>query len=94
MKQWYLVAYDICDDKRLRRVAKLLEGYGVRFQQSVFRCRMSKRTLERMNWELTRILDKEDELMIVGLCDSCYRKARIRGAHREWAKEQEGHVIV
>ena len=24
----YLVSYDICDPKRLRRVAKVLEGFG------------------------------------------------------------------
>ncbi len=34
----YLVSYDICDPKRLRRVAKILEGFGTRLQYSVFEC--------------------------------------------------------
>ncbi len=34
----YLVSYDICDPKRLRRVARALEGFGVRLQYSVFEC--------------------------------------------------------
>lgn len=34
----YLVAYDICDPRRLRRVAKLMERFGLRIQKSVFEC--------------------------------------------------------
>ena len=32
----FLVAYDIADPKRLRRVARLLERYALRCQKSVF----------------------------------------------------------
>jgi CRISPR-associated protein Cas2 len=32
----YLVSYDISDPKRLRKVARSLEGFGVRLQYSVF----------------------------------------------------------
>ncbi|MDR0535374.1 MAG: CRISPR-associated endonuclease Cas2, partial [Puniceicoccales bacterium] len=31
----YLVCYDIANPKRLRRVARLLEGFGTRLQYSV-----------------------------------------------------------
>ena len=34
----YLVMYDICDDRRRYRVAKLLEAKGIRLQWSVFEC--------------------------------------------------------
>lgn len=34
----YLVSYDICQPKRLRQVARVLEGFGVRLQYSVFEC--------------------------------------------------------
>ena len=34
----YLVSYDISDPKRLRKVARSLEGFGVRLQYSVFEC--------------------------------------------------------
>jgi CRISPR-associated endonuclease Cas2 len=32
----YVVAYDICDPKRLSKVAKYLEQIGIRIQNSVF----------------------------------------------------------
>lgn len=35
---FYVVAYDIPDDKRRKKVADLLEGYGKRVQYSVFEC--------------------------------------------------------
>lgn len=35
-RRLYVVAYDIPDDRRRARVAKVLEGYGDRLQYSVF----------------------------------------------------------
>lgn len=35
---FYVVAYDIPDDRRRKKVADLLEGYGKRVQYSVFEC--------------------------------------------------------
>ena len=71
MRAWHLVSYDIHDDTRLRRVARLIEGYGERLQYSVFRCRLSTVELERLRWELTRLVAPEDELLIIPLCGRC-----------------------
>jgi CRISPR-associated protein Cas2 len=35
-EQLWVIAYDSPNDKRRRKVAKLLEGYGERIQRSVF----------------------------------------------------------
>ncbi|MCZ7641240.1 MAG: CRISPR-associated endonuclease Cas2 [Verrucomicrobia bacterium] len=37
-----LVAYDICDPRRLVRVARVCEDYGVRVQYSVFECHLDE----------------------------------------------------
>lgn len=37
----YLIAYDIADPKRLRRVCHLMEDHGERLQYSVFLCDLS-----------------------------------------------------
>lgn len=37
-RQRYLVAYDICDPVRLRRVHATMKGYGFALQYSVFIC--------------------------------------------------------
>lgn len=35
---FYLICYDIVKTRRRNRVARLLEGYGLRVQKSVFEC--------------------------------------------------------
>ncbi len=77
-KRWFLVAYDVRDRKRLRRTAKHLEGYGSRLQYSLFKCCLSNRGVERLRWELTRILAPEDSIMIIGLCPICAGRVRER----------------
>lgn len=49
----YIVAYDISDDKRLRKVFKLMKGYGEWLQFSIFQCRLSA----RRHAELMSLLD-------------------------------------
>ena len=58
----YLVAYDmstITSDgvNRLRRVAKICEGYGVRVQWSVFECVISRADMVKMTAELAGVID-------------------------------------
>src|SRR6266487_1224823 len=62
--KWWLVCYDVRDAKRLRKCAKHMEGYGERIQYSIFRCWMSKLELERLRWELTELLESDDEVML------------------------------
>lgn len=69
---WYLVSYDVRDPKRLRKVAKRLEGYGSRVQLSVFRVRLTRDTLEKLRLELTQLMAIEDDLLVIPLCErSC-----------------------
>lgn len=44
----YIVAYDIADNKRRLRVAKTLESWGYRIQESVFQLRLDTATLARV----------------------------------------------
>jgi len=76
MKSWYLVAYDVRDAKRLRKTAKILEGYGTRIQYSLFRCFMSRKMLEHLRWDLSKILASEDTILFLPLCDKCVSKIR------------------
>lgn len=39
----YIVAYDIADQKRWRRVFRLMKGYGSWLQLSMFQCRLTAR---------------------------------------------------
>ncbi len=44
MRQSYLVTYDIADEKRLRKVFKIMRGYGDHLQYSVFECQFTQPT--------------------------------------------------
>jgi CRISPR-associated protein Cas2 len=68
----YLVTYDICEPKRLRKVAQTCEDFGLRWQYSVFMCRLSAKDLVRLKGRLYDIINlKEDQVMFVPLCNRC-----------------------
>lgn len=69
--QWYLITYDVRDDKRLRKCAQRLEGIGHRLQYSVFRCYLTPTQLQELRWELTQLLTPEDDVLFIPLCDRC-----------------------
>ncbi|NEQ64544.1 MAG: CRISPR-associated endonuclease Cas2 [Symploca sp. SIO2D2] len=50
----YVVAYDIPDDKRRKKVSDLLEGYGKRVQYSVFECVLSQAKYDELLKRLKR----------------------------------------
>lgn len=53
-----LVGYDITEPKRLSRVARVCEDYGMRVQYSLFECRLEDSEFEDF-W--LRLLDEIDE---------------------------------
>ena len=61
----YLVAYDIKNPKRLRRVFRLLEGYGEWIQLSVFQCRLSDRRRQRLIAELHQEINLQDDHVLI-----------------------------
>ena len=64
----YLVSYDISDPKRLRKVARTLEGFGVRLQYSVFECPLDDIRLAKLKAEIQSLLNSdEDQVLFVSL---------------------------
>lgn len=62
---FYLVCYDIVHDRRRDRVSRLLEGYGLRIQKSVFECVLTPDQYELLQRRLQtkRYLNpKEDQI--------------------------------
>lgn len=49
MKQFIVVAYDISDDKRRQKIAKILLNYGVRSNYSVFDVNRNQKYSENGN---------------------------------------------
>lgn len=68
MRNVFLVCYDVCNDKRLRRVYKTMRGYGDHLQLSVFRCELSARERAEMLAALGPIIDHDqDQVLIVDI---------------------------
>ncbi len=64
----YLVSYDICEPKRLRLVARTMEGFGVRLQYSVFECPLDDLRLATLKAALHPLLKHdEDQVLFVSL---------------------------
>ena len=68
----YLVAYDISNPKRLRKVARTCEDFGLRRQYSVFLCRITAADLIRLKSRLYDIINlEEDQVLFIPLCARC-----------------------
>ncbi len=77
---YFLVLYDIADDKRRTRLFKLLEGYGASYQYSVFEARLDARRLVRLRHDITEIIDRDvDRVALIKLCEACRKKADLLG---------------
>lgn len=64
----FLVCYDISHPKRLRNVARVLEGYGSRLQLSVFECPLDSQRLAEIKADLADIIHhEEDQVLFVSL---------------------------
>lgn len=68
----YLVAYDISNPRRLRKVARACEDFGLRRQFSVFFCRLAAADLVRLKSRLYDVIDlDQDQVLFIPLCARC-----------------------
>lgn len=68
MRTSYLVCYDICDDKRLRKVFNLMRGFGDHLQYSIFECQFTASDLVRCREALRDVIKhSEDQVLFVNL---------------------------
>ncbi|ALK09401.1 CRISPR-associated endonuclease Cas2 [Blastochloris viridis] len=61
----YVVAYDISDPKRWRRVFKTMKGYGRWLQLSVFHCRLDGGRRAEMASALEDLIDRDADHVII-----------------------------
>ena len=66
--------YDIRDEKRLRKVAKVMEMYAVRVQKSVFEMDAPESILKQVMSEVARKIKKEDYVVYFKICEKDWQK--------------------
>ena len=79
-----LVCYDIAHPKRLKKVAKVCESYGIRIQKSCFQADVEdKEKFRNLLNAIGREMDrKKDSLIVYAVCDDCSRLAISLGPNR------------
>ena len=92
-KHWHLVCYDIRDPGRWYRAHKILKGCGERVQYSIFRVQMTKTRLEALRWELSKILEDDDDLLIIRLCPGCAQRVIDTRGAEEWKRTAPGFEV-
>lgn len=74
----YIVTYDICNPKRLRKVYRACRDYGLHLQLSVFECDLT--AAEKIDFEsrLRGLIDsEEDQILFIALGPSECRGERV-----------------
>ena len=88
-----IISYDIVDDKRRTKVAKLLEGYGTRVQYSVFECDLSQQEIRTIGRELHGLIDlNTDSVRCYRLNEATVQRITIYGIGR--VTTQPTHYLV
>lgn len=77
---FWIVSYDIPNDKRRSKVAKILEGYGRRAQYSVFECEIDDEKREKLERALQREIDaEEDDIRFYPMNRADLKRVRLLG---------------
>jgi len=80
MNKFYLISYDISDDRKRTRVEKYLKNYGVRVQKSVFECMITEAELEKIKRFVENTIDFDtDSVRYYFICKNCRDNIQITG---------------
>ena len=96
MRRFYLISYDIPDDRRRARVFKLMRGWGERVQYSVFCCQLTPLDRLELIEELKmRMNDGEDQTLIVeaGAVEGERPVPDITYVGKVWRPEQRSQIV-
>lgn len=91
----YVITYDIPDDARRLKLAKVLEGFGQRVQRSVFECDLTEREYRVLTKKIMRVvnLDGGDSVRIYRLCSACAANVEVKGEGPPVEKSVDIYII-
>ena len=91
---FYLICYDIVDDRRRTKVSKLLEACGMRVQKSVFEVVLNQIQYEKLQIKLSKLLDtKADRLRFYPLPANSRYQVQILGTQPEFAIDDSVFIV-
>lgn len=90
---FYIVSYDIPDDRKRTRVSKTMLDFGTRVQDSVFECIINDdEHLEKMIEKLSKMVSEEDSVRIYALCAKCEKVVKVLGGGKV-TKDENVYIL-
>lgn len=75
-----LVAYDVCDPKRLAKVASICEDFGVRVQYSLFECHLEPGDFDELWLRILDVIDADEDRVVAYKLDArCAKETETAG---------------
>ena len=75
---FYVISYDIPNDRRRNQLAKLLKGFGTRVQYSVFEAHLNRTQYEELKLAVAGVIDvSEDSVRYYALCSACVGRVEV-----------------
>jgi CRISPR-associated protein Cas2 len=89
---FYSICYDVKNDTRRLKLAKILKDFGTRVQLSVFEAELDDKKLQRLKNRVLKVLNEtEDSLRLYPLCANCVTRIEVVG---QGVVTQDPEVIV
>ena len=92
----YVISYDIESDRTRRKLAKLLEGYGVRIQYSVCECNLTDKRFQKLYKEIFQLTSGKSDgsVRFYSICKNCEDKIVTIGKPLNELKMLQSEVII
>ncbi len=85
---WHVICYDVREDRRRNRIARLLDDVGDRVQYSVFEVDLESEQLDRLIESIRKEMDlQEDVVHCFAVCGACQDKSRVCGQGSAFEKD-------
>ena len=88
----HVITYDITDDGRRTKLAKLLLDYGDRMQYSLFEAELEPGDVETILKRAEDLVEPTDSLRVYALCASCCERVQTLG--RRESIESDDLVVI
>ena len=93
-KKIVVIAYDISQAKRRRRVVNAVMKYGGRINLSVFECMLTEAQLVRLKTEIGNVLDAAtDQVAYYTLCVDCFTAIKYQPERKRADTESPTTVV-
>jgi CRISPR-associated protein Cas2 len=91
----YIVTYDIADDRRWRRLFKIMHGFGEWLQLSVFQCRLSRRRRAELETQLRELVKTgEDHVLLIDVGPADKMDLAVASIGKIFAKIERRAIVV